>query len=248
MKKLSLLFVAIIGFSVLSFAQESYTMYKTVYLTPDYENLKDLGKAMAEYTQTYRNEEPSQTGVWVVYTGPNTGKWFLTTGSITFTQMDDIEYSEEQRDHWLFEVMPNVEELSDGEFWRKDEKASYEKEDYFTGKEVLSFFGLKDFEEYRFKEMLNQVKKVYEEKEYDNYYSVYYPQFKGCDKRDVVIVGLFEKWAEFDDDRNFKSDFEDVHGEGSWSKFMREYQDVVESNYDELIFFVPELSGGYEEE
>ena len=60
----------------------------------------------------------------------------------------------------------------------------------------------------------------------------------------MAIVGLFDKWADFDDDRNFKSDFEDVHGKGSWSKFMREYEECVESNYDEVIMYVPELSGG----
>ncbi len=247
MKKILFLFVALFGIVSLSNAQDDYTMFRTMYLTPDYENMEELGKAMADYTEKYGNDGPNRMGVWVVYTGPNTGDWFLTMGPSTFTGMDDIEYSDEQRDHWIFKVLPNVEELSNGEFWRKDDDASYEKEDSFTGKEVLSFFGLKDFEEYRFKEMLKQIKKGYVEKEYDNYYSVYYSQFQGCDKRDVVIVGFFDKWAEFDDDRNFKSDFEDVHGEGSWSKFMREYKGCVESNYDEIIMFVPELSGGREE-
>lgn len=235
------------GLALVASSQDDYTMFRTMYLTPDYERMEDLGKEISDYTATYRNQGPAQMSVWVVYTGPHTGDWLLTMGPSTFTQMDDIEYSEEQRDHWVFKVLPNVETLSEGEFWRKDADHSFEKEDMFTGREILSFFGLRDFEEYRFKEMLKQVKEVYEEKGYERYYSVYYPQFQACTKRDVVIVGQFEKWADFDKDNNFKSDYEEVHGEGSWSKFMREYQDVVESNYDELIMFVPELSGGREE-
>ena len=246
MKKFTLLFVAVIGLAIMANSQADYTMYKTVYLKPDYENLKELGKAMAKHNKEFHNEAPNQAHVWVVTTGPHTGQWLLVLGPTTFTDLDNMPTSKEHREDWLFEVLPNVEELSEGGFWRLDDEVSYLLEDGFTGKEVLGFYGVKEFEEYRFTAILEKVAKVYKEKEYDHFFEVFRPQFADSNGPDVLIASGFKNWAYFDEDKKFKADFEDVHGEGSWTRLMEEYRDVVEFSYDEIIMYVPELSGGVE--
>ena len=112
----------------------------------------------------------------------------------------------------------------------------------FSGKEILTFFKVRDFAEYRFKDMVEKIKEVYEAKEYPNYFELYYSQFSRECGYDVLIVGGFENWAFFDNKPDFKADFEEIHGEGSFQQLVEEYRDVVEGEYDELIMYVPELS------
>ncbi len=108
---------------------------------------------------------------------------------------------------------------------------------------MLAIFELVDFEEYRFKSILEDVKEVYEQKGYANFFQVYFTQFDSYNGRDVLIASSFENWAFFDNRPNFRQDFIEIHGEGSWSKLMEEFKDCVASSYDEVIMYVPDLSG-----
>ena len=232
--------------SVFTFGQTDYVMFKTVYMKPDYANLKDLGKAMTEYNKTYANEAPFKGHVWVVNSGPRTGEWLYVMGPLTFTDIDSREVSDDQRDLWLFELMPNVKSMSDGSFWRMDADKSYEGTGEFTGKEVLTYFKIKNGEEYRFKQMVADVKEVYEAKSYPNFFQLYYSQFSKKCGYDVLIAGGISNWADFDNRPNFKADYEEVHGEGSFQKLLDEYDSVVENEYDEIIMYIEELSSDRE--
>ena len=247
MKKVTLLFIALIGISVLAFSQDKYTMFKTIYLKPDYSNLKKLGKAMADHNKKYHNEGPNTAGVFVVNSGPHTGEWLYVVGPTTYSEMDDVHLGDDHKEHWLFEVMPYIKQMSDGNFWRQDDKYTYFHEGEYTGKEVLTYFDIKDWEGYRFNEILAKVKAVYDAKKYGHSFQVLRPEFDILDGPDVMIASDFPNWAYFDRDRTFKKDFEEVHGENSWWKFMEEFKAVVEGTYDEVIIYVPELSGGADE-
>ncbi len=242
MKKIALYTFLFLFLGAFGFAQEDYTMYKVIYLEPDYENLKDLGEAMADHNKTYHNEDPGQGHIWIVNTGPHTGDWLYVMGPLTYTEMDGIHLGEDHLDHWIGKVLPNVESLSDGGLWRMDDDLTYEGTTGFTGKEILTFIKLRDFAEYRFKDMVKNIKEVYEAKGYANFFQLYYSQFSVENGYDVMIASGFENWAFFDNKPNFKADYEEIHGEGSFQKLLEEYRDVVEAEYDELIMYVPELS------
>ena len=241
MKKLTLLFTLVIAFAVLSFGQADYTMYKVAYFKPDYAKLKELNEAMAKYNKTF-NTDPHFGHIWIVNTGPHTGQWLYVFGATTFTALDSRTITKEQREHWLYKVLPNIEEISDGGFWRQSDKLTYEGTIGFTGKEVLTFFKIRSGEEYRFKAMVAKVKEVYEAKEYPNFFQVYYSEFSRICGYDAMIAGGFENWAFFDNKPNFKADYDEVHGEGTFQLLIEEYSDVVEGEYDEIIMYVPELS------
>jgi hypothetical protein len=242
MKRLTLTLAAVLVIAVLSFAQESYTMYKVVYMKPDLTKLEKLGDAVKEHNKEYHNEAPNAGHIWLVNSGPKTGHWLYVVGPITYTEMDGIELGEDHLEHWIGDVLPNVKDISDGSFWRMSDKLTYEGTTGFTGKEVLTFFKIKKFEEYRFKAMVAKVKEVYEAKEYPNFFQVYYSDFSRKCGYNTMIAGGFENWAFFDNKPNFKADYEEVHGEGSFMELLEEYREVVENEFDEIITYVPELS------
>ena len=126
MKKLTLLFTAVFAFAVFSFAQADYTMFKVVYIKPDYTKLEELGKAMTKYNKTWNSSADHRSHIWVVNSGPHTGEWLYVHGPTTFTNLDNRNITDDQRDHWMYEVMPNVEKLSDAGYWRMSDKHTYE--------------------------------------------------------------------------------------------------------------------------
>jgi hypothetical protein len=102
--------------------------------------------------------------------------------------------------------------------------------------------GAVSYFKYRFKDMVKKIKEVYEAKGYANFFQLYYSQFSVESGYDVMIASGFENRAFFDNKPDFKADYNEVHGDGSFEKLPEEYRDVVEGEFDELIMYVPELS------
>jgi len=247
MKKSISIFALLLVFVVSGFTQEKdYKMYEMMYIKPKYDKMVELGDAMIEHNEKYHNEGPYKVSVWLVNSGPHTGEWVWVMGPCTFTELDSRPDSEEHTKHWIEEVMPYVKDISEGEYWKMDDKLSYSPEGSFSGKEIWAVYDIKPFEGYRFTALLEKVVEVYKQKNYPNYFEVYRSQFSSATGRDVAIGFGFKNYAFFDEEDNFWKDYEEVHGEGSKWKFFEEYKDIVISSYDELSEFVPELSGGKE--
>ncbi|MBN2173813.1 MAG: hypothetical protein JW731_06765 [Bacteroidales bacterium] len=247
MKKSLLTFFTITAFVIVGLSQEKeYKMYEMMYIKPKTDKLKELGDAMASHNKKYHNEGPYKASVWMANTGPHTGEWVWVMGPCTFTQLDSRPESKEHTEDWMSSVMPYVEEISEGEYWKMDDKVSYSPEGSFSGKEIWTVYDIKTMEMYRFNALLEKVVEVYKQKNYPNYFEVYRTQFSSPSGRDVAIGFGFKNYAFFDKEDTFWKDYEGVHGEGSKWKFFEEYRDIVISTYDEVSEYVPELSGGTE--
>jgi len=236
--------VCLVFFGFSQEADTEYKMYEMIYIKPKTDKLKELGEAMAKHNKTYHNEKPYTAYIWMAQTGPHTGEWVWVMGPLTFTDLDSRPETTEHLEDWRDNVMPYVKDVSEGEYWKYDDKVSYNPEGSFSGKEVWTLYDIKPFEGYRFTALLEKVVEVYKEKDYPNYFQVYRSQFSSGSGRDVAIGFGFKNWAFFDEDDHFWKDYEEVHGEGSKWKFFEEYRDVVESSYDEVSEYIPELSGG----
>jgi hypothetical protein len=180
----------------------------------------------------------------MVNTGPYTGQISWVMGPCTFTELDSRPDSKEHTDDWTYNVMPYVESVSDGEYWKLDDKVSYMPAGSFTGKEIWSVYDVKPGQGYRFTALLEKAVAVYTKKSYPGYFRVYRSQFESDKGRDVAVGFGFKNYAFFDEEDNFWKDYEEVNGEGSKMKFFAEYNDVVISAYDEVSEYIPELSGG----
>ena len=58
-----------------------------------------------------------------------------------------------------------------------------------------------------------------------------------------AFVTSFGSWSEMDHDRRFAADYPEVHGVGSWDRFLEEWEEVVDGAYDEFRQLIPEMSG-----
>lgn len=242
MRKTMMIVVLLICTTLISFGQSDYKMLELAYLKPlPGADLEAAAKAMADHNKKYHAEHPYKASVWSNMTGSNVGTWTWVMYPANFSHYDDRPSGKEHDQDWDKAIGPYFT-LVANEYWREDDKLSYTPEGYEkSGKVVFTIFDIEAGESYRFKAILEDVKKVYEDKKYDYNFSVYWNQFENKDGRDVAIEVMFDKWAFLDEDHSLKTDFDEVHGEGSWWKLIEEYNDIVVSSEDELSILMPEL-------
>lgn len=248
MRKLTILMMAILLSSILSFAQEesSYVMYENTRMTVKPDKYKDFVEAMAHHNKTYHADGPHHANIWRVVVGEDAGQIIWSMGPCTFEQHDHRPDGSEHMEDWMYNVMPTIRSTNGSNMWKRDDKLSYSPGEEGNTKLSIRVYDLKDWQAYRFKELLGKALKVYHTNEYDWSFSTYWPKFNTGNGEDVALVWGFDEWAWFDKDNKFKNDFEAIHGEGSWFKFIEEIRGTVESSKDEVWELIPALSGAGE--
>ena len=243
MKRFILTLIAVVSFGYLAFSQSSPAMFENTYLMVKSDMYKEFGEAMANHNKEFHSGGSHHVNVWMVMTGHYVGSVVWSMGPCTFAHLDSRPDSKEHMEDWLYNVMPSVQKVKETGYWKRAEKISYTAEDSTFSKLLITVYELDDWQEYRFKEILGKVAEVYQAQKYDHSFHVYFPVFDLPHGRDVAIVWGFREYAVFDEDMNFKADFEEMHGEGSWQKVMDEYKSIVIDAVDEIWEYAPDLSG-----
>jgi hypothetical protein len=241
MNKISLIIIALCVFTTYSFSQEEYTMYENTNMTIKTDKYKEFAEAMAKHNEKYHATGPYHANVWLVSTGNHPGSIVWSMGPCTFAHLDSRPTSKEHNEDWTQNVMPNVEEINETGYWKRSDKISYNPEELTFSKLLITVYDLEQWQDYRFKEIMEKVAAVYKAKDIKHSISVYFPAFDMPNGRDAAIVWGFKDYAVFDDDWKFKSQFEEVHGEGSWQKVMDEYRSVVKGSVDEIWEIMPDM-------
>lgn len=246
MKRMTNMLLALMALATFTFAQEEadYAMFENTRLVVKTDKYKEFGKAMAHHNKTFHSAGPFHANIWNVSIGEKAGQMIWSMGPCTFAQHDDRPFGNEHMEDWLYHVMPTIKYIDGSNMWKMDKDHSYNPENTRSSKLSIRVYDLEDWQQYRFKELLAKVVKVYKEKNYDWTFATYWAEFDVKPDEDVAIVWGFDKWAWFDKDSKFMADFEEVHGKGSWFKFLEELRGTVKGSKDEVWEIVPELSGG----
>ena len=223
--------------------QDDYKMLELVYLKPlPGADLEAASKAMAEHNKKYHAEDPYKASVWSNLTGSRVGQWVWVMYPATFSDYDSRPAGKEHDGDWDKVVGPYFE-LVANEYWKEDSKLTYVPENHEKGgKVVFTIYDIRPGDSYRFKALLEKISEVYKQKKYTYDFTVYWNKFDNKEGRDVAIEVMFDKWAFLDEDHALKTDYEEIHGEGSWWKLIEEYRDVVVSSEDELSVLMPDMS------
>lgn len=224
-------------------AQQSYKMYEMMYMTVKSGHEKEFEKAVAAHNKKFHPPGPYQVTVAEVELGPNSGQYVWIMGPLTFTDLDSRPADEAHESDWSATVMPHVEKLSDTDYWRVDDKLTYTQPG-LTQRErrMITFYDIAPGKGYRFDELVKKVLKVYQDKNYKDNFTYMRNSFNTGNGRDVMMVSFFDKYSYFDIDNPMVKDYEEIFGQGSWSQFMAEYNEVVLSSTDEIRHRRAELS------
>lgn len=231
-------------FSLTAWTQNDYRQWECVNFRVKNGQEASFEKAMANHNHKYHPADPYKTSIFEVITGPNSGTYFLALGAMRFSQMDGRPSGEDHDSDWSKNVLPHVESTGEVIYWRADKDISYMpagSENWPISR--FRYFTSKPGEGDRFKDNLMKLFEVYKAKEYPVGLFMYWRN--GASTGPNIIVELnYPNWAAFDHDRNFRDDFQSVHSQNDWERFLEEIELSVdrEKTYDELVRFRQDLS------
>lgn len=234
MKKLILTLGIVLTSAVLVMGQADYKMYETIYLRPKSDKLKELNEGLKAHNMKYHSEAPYEAGVHYISVGQHAGEYSWIMGPCTFSDLDGRPSGDHDTD-WSDNVSPYVYRTTDVEYWMYKEKLSYSAEgDEGSKKLFIRIWDVKDGMRKKFNHLLEGVTAVFHKNEYNHSFRVYATAFDTGNERDMIAVMGFENWAYFDQDNNFKKDYEALHGEDSWDFFMDELETCLNSTKIEI--------------
>lgn len=239
MKRLSLIIIALFVTAVFAFSQENYYMFENTYIYVKPDKQKEFSEAMAKHNKEFHADGPYHASVWLVTGGQYSGAVVNSMGPVTFSELDSRPSSEEHNEDWMENVMPYVKKIVETGYWKRADKLSYASENENSSKLLITVYDVEQWQGYRFRDVMEKVSEVYKDKASEHSFSVYMPAFDMPNGRNAATVWGFDKFAAFDEDRNFKEDFEKVHGEGSWQKVLDEYRAVVKGSVEEIWTLAP---------
>ena len=239
MKKLIFPLILFVSLS-LSAQEAAYNQWQNTIVTPHYDKMQAFGEALHEHNKLYHQDAASAASVWRVVSGPNVGKWVLSSGPHTYGSRDDLDLGAEHGAHWRNKVMPTFKKIEDGGTWRAINDLSYIPEGAVITKARVIIHDMtgEGSEGYR-----SAMKKLTEAtaKGSPATARIFLRRvgFHNDNMDNVVFIGL-NKWADLDGSGN---SYEEVHGEGSWDLFLEEVGAAIKSSYEEHWVHIPYLSG-----
>ena len=245
MKKI-ILFVGILvsAFMPLS-AQTDYLQWEVMNIVPKMDKLDLFKKGLAAHNKKYHAANPYKASVYSVVTGPSSGSYTWVMGPTTWTQLDSRPGAGEHQMDWDKNVLPYCESIGEVSYWRNYKDLSYQAsgDASFTKMRIRNNF-VKTGEMDRYLGLMKMNLEVYKKKNYTSSFSVDIRQGVSQGPH-VASFTSFAKWSWFDENRNFRKDFDEVHGAGAYDKFFKELDLCVDRSktYDELVELVPELGG-----
>jgi len=244
MKYLLIMLCLLISATMSVWAQTDYLQYEVGYMKPKIGQLDMLKKGIAAHAKKYHVSDPYKMWVWEVITGPHSGEYFLGLGPATFTQLDSRPSSAEHNADWQNNVVAHLDSEGESSYWRMDKDLDYRPEgsDNFS-KSRIRYVTLNPGEGDRWTEQMEKVFAVYKAKNYGASWTVY-RRYGLSTGPHVCSEIAFSNWAYLDTPIEFIKDFDEVHGEGAYDRFLDELALAVDrtKTYDELISFLPELS------
>jgi len=225
------------------YAQTAYEQIESTPLLPKADKVDLFKKGLAAHNKKYHATDPYKASVWTDITGPTSGYYYWFMGPTTWTQMDARPGAGEHQLDWDKNVTPYVESYGEVTYWRMNKDVNYTPEggtSTFT-KSRGRFTYIKPGQMDRFIEQMKKVIAVY--KHQKSAASSYLAVRQGASAGPhVVMYTDFANWAWFDNTSNFQKDYETVHGQGSYAKFIDELDLCTDrtKTYDVLSELVKE--------
>jgi hypothetical protein len=244
MKMFSLLFSLLVSVISTSYAQTDYEQWECSYVRVKPANTAMYEKGLIAHNKKFHAADPYKVHVFDVISGPNSGGYFIALGSVTWTELSGRPSGTEHDTDWDQHVQPFVDGDGETMYWRRDNELKYSapNSDDFVHSRFRNFTVLPGQRD-RFESLIKQVVAMYKTKAYPASYNVYWRQGATQGSNALVEINM-NGWSFFDRLDTFEKDFEEVHGEGSFSLYLDEIELCIDraKTFDELVVYRPELS------
>lgn len=206
-------------------------------------HMADFRAGMSEHNKTFHAEGDYGCRVYSIANGENTGKYIWSMVS-SWSAMDNRPAGEDHDNHWDTEVAVHLMPNANASFWRWNTDLSTNTGISEINKLMIWTVDLEIAKQSRAMELLEKVKKVYDEKMPDEPYGIYMNTMtSSAEGRDLAIVSYMNNLAEMNEQQDFVTYFNEVHGSGAFTSFITEWWSLIKAESTEMWVYDEELSG-----
>ena len=201
----------------------------------------EFEKALASHAQTYHKGDVSWR-VWYIESGPDAGGYMITEGPTTWSAMDGRgDISAEHTNDWEKNVLPlTTSKTQSGYYEFQVDLSTVQLTDY-ADKIVINHMTAKPGKIQDMKNLITRMKKAWTAgNESVAVYASVHSGEPGYIQVTRLRTGLKELASDFR--KPFSERYNEAHGAGSFDRWLKDYADIVQERWSELLTYKPLLS------
>lgn len=225
---------------------EEYGVFETAILSPNPTQVNQFEKGIAAHNKKFHGDGPYGVRVYWIVNGPNTGSYAWVMGPFPWSANDNRPTTEDGHDtDWNSNIMPYVTAGSGTQsYWKFNSEISHFAKDFTIKNMLTDNYDVKRGKMKDAMKLIEKINKVYTEKLPNETYGIYTNEFPSTKEgRDLTVISFFDKSSWLGQDNGLDKKFDEVYGNGSWEKFLKDWYDVTDGAETELWIFRPDLSG-----
>lgn len=219
-------------------------VFENVILTVNPENITEFEAGIAVHNKKFHADGPYGARVYNINNGKNAGKYMLIMGPLPWSAMDGRPAGQDHTDDNNKNVNRYLESEVEVNYMKMHPELSNFSKDFEINKLSVFMLDVKRFKQREFLEkVIKKVVKVYKEKMPDQRYGVYSNEMNNMDGMDLAWVDFFDSSSWLGREDKFPQYFEEVHGAGSFAKFMADVEATTDGDSTEIWILRKDLSG-----
>ena len=219
-------------------------VFMNVMLTPHPAKITEFEAGLAAHNKKFHTEGPSMVRVFWIASGKNSGKYIWSMGPTSWAAFDEVNNPDSAHmTDWNTNVAPYAEATMETTYWKGSAKHSNFTTDFELKNLGVFYLDMKRLKEPMFMAVMDKVTKVFKEKEAEEQWGVYFNELHTPEHQDMAWINFFDSMAWMGKENKFPQWYEEVHGEGTFMDFMKEFEESTNGNYTELWMFRGDLSG-----
>ncbi|MCM4169139.1 hypothetical protein KCTC52924_00094 [Arenibacter antarcticus] len=244
MKK-AIIMLLLIPVMAISQNNEGYAVLENGMLTPDPAKITEFESGLAAHNKTYHGEGLYGARVYWIANGKNTGSYMWVMGPLPWGEMDKRPAQKEHDTDWKKNVLPFVLPQGEQTYWKFHPDLSNFPKDVTLKNLLIDVYDIKRFKDNEMLEILKKIHKTMVEKFPEETFGMYTNELPSMtDGKDLAYVSFFEKSAWMGIDGKFSEKYNEVHGAGSFEKFLEDWEDITLGKYSsEIWIYREDLSG-----
>ena len=217
---------------------------ENVMLTVNPEKIAEFEAGLAAHNKKFHTDGPYGARVYNILNGKNAGKYMLIMGPLPWSAMDGRPSSQEHTDDNNKNISKYLTPDVEVNYMKMHTDLSNFSKDFEINKVSVFMIDVKRFKQSEFIEkVLKKVAKVYKEKMPDQIYGVYSNEMNNMDGMDFAWVDFFDNSSWLGREDKFVQNFEEVHGTGSFVKFLADVEATTNGDRTEIWVLRKDLSG-----
>ncbi|NNC69450.1 MAG: hypothetical protein HKN90_01350 [Flavobacteriaceae bacterium] len=245
MKRILYLFLCI-PLLALTQSPSEYAILENGLINANPAKIKEFETNVAAHNKKYHTDAVYGARVYWISNGKNIGKYMWVMGPLPWSALDSRPAQEGHDEDWNTNVLPYVmAEGGDQTYWRFRAELSNFPKDFVLKNVLVDMYDTKRFKDGEVMALMKKIQKVMTAKYPNETYGIYTNELASMtDGRDLAYVSFFDKSAWMGEDSKFAEKYNEVHGEGSFAKFLEDWEAVSHGKHSsEIWVFREDLSG-----